>query len=91
MSGTKVGVMRRKNRTPYMKIEGFPNFGGPAGGSALERASPPTKHMACRDGACRHTRRAILYSTSGGQIVAKVRGENRENLRTKMKISRDPV
>ena len=42
MSGIKVGVMRPKNRTPYVKIEGFLNFGGPAGGSALERASPPT-------------------------------------------------
>ena len=34
----------------------FPNFGGPAGGSALERASPPGwAHM---------TRRAVLSSKS---------------------------
>ena len=37
------------------------------------------------------TRRAILYSTNGGQIVAKMLELFSENYFTKMMISRDPV
>ena len=50
-------------------------FGGPAGGSRTRKnAFAPRRfhyHMACRDGDCIRTRRAILYSTTAGQIVAK--------------------
>ena len=29
------------------------------------------ENLACRDGACLHTRRAILYSTNGGQLTRR--------------------
>ena len=45
-------------------------------------------HMACRDGDGFRTRRAILYSTKLGQIVAKRANGGCENYFTKMTISR---
>ena len=45
------------------------------------------QHMACRDA----TRKAIFYSTVGGQIEAEMLGEIQENYFTKSSISRDHV
>ena len=63
------------------------NFGGPAGGSALERASPPKErlYMACRDD------KQYFKEITGGQIVANMLGAFSENYFTKMVISHDPV
>ena len=65
-------------------------FFGPAGGSAPGKVlrSTNVQHMACRDGDGFRTRRAILYSTKLGQIVAKRANGFCENYFTKIKISR---
>ena len=62
-------------------------LGGPAGGSSPHGLSPPTTRidMACTDV------QGIFYSTSAGQIVARMASGFSENIFTKMQISRDPV
>ena len=73
------------------EIRSILNFSGPAGGSALERASPPTKRnqIACRDD------KAILYSTSSGancseharRIFRKLFHKNEDISRSCLRIS----
>ena len=70
------------------------NFSGPAGGSALERASPPTKDCSTwlvETEIHSELEEQYFIAHAPGQIVAELLGEIRENIFTKMKISRDPV
>ena len=55
-----------------MKIEAILISAALPGAQPWKGLRPTTKHMACRDGDCTRTRRAIFYSTSTGAN----RGEN---------------
>ena len=64
------------------------HLGGPAGGSALERVSPPKKKRL--DIACRDDKQYFIVQAPG-QIAANMLSGFFENHFTKMKISQDPV
>ena len=70
------------------------NFGGPAGGSALERASPPRKRYSTwlvETEISSELEEQYFIAHTPVQIVVKMLGAFSENIFTKMKISRDPV
>ena len=68
------------------------DFSGPAGGSALERASPPRVSIWLVETEIVPVLEEQYFITqAAGQIAARMLGVKSENYFTKMMISRDPV
>ena len=70
----------------------FPNFGGPAGGSALETASLSIMSIwLVETEIVPVLEEQYFIAQTPGQIAARMLGLFSKNNFTKMKISRDPV